>query len=92
MTSPKGAVSVMLAFVVFTLMCAWFSTMLGNEFNTSEIVPDDSYTKAYFTAADKLGLFWDSSFRYNVIFKVISACFFSECEGLGVMMIVVLCF
>jgi hypothetical protein len=33
-------------------------------------VPDDSYTKAYFSAASKLGLFWDSSIPYDVIFKV----------------------
>ena len=70
LANPKGAIGVMLAFFLFTLMCAWSATNLSNEFSPSEIVPDDSYTKAYFSAASKLGLFWDSSIPYDVIFKV----------------------
>ena len=68
--SPAGTVVVLLAFVCFTALCAVFATQLGNDFQPSEIVPDDSYTKEYFAAASKLELFWDSSIPYNVIFKV----------------------
>jgi hypothetical protein len=81
LSNPKGATGIMLAFFLFTLMCAWCATKLSNEFSPSEIVPDDSYTKDYFSAASKLGLFWDSSIRYNIIFKVVTAnrsCIFLE--------------
>ena len=70
-TSPKGTIGIMLTFFFFTCMCAWFATMLGNDFPPSEIVPDESYARDYYAAAIKLDLYWDTTIPYKVLFKVI---------------------
>ena len=69
-TSPGGVTGIVLTFFLFTCMCSWFSSKLGNDFQPSEIVPDNSYARVYYAAATKLDLYWDTTIPYKVLFKV----------------------
>mmetsp|Transcript_54018 Transcript_54018/g.69363 ORF Transcript_54018/g.69363 Transcript_54018/m.69363 type:complete len:930 (+) Transcript_54018:98-2887(+) len=68
-TSKPGITVIFLMYFGLVAWSGWALTNLTEDFDVSTVVPDDSYTREYFTESQKVGLFWDSYIPYRVYFK-----------------------
>jgi Patched family len=64
--NPVVKVLVLVAFIAFSAVCAWRTTMLRQVFNFKELLPEDSFVEGYITAVE---YYSDRAIALRVVFR-----------------------